>query len=228
MPAFSVEALLAADARNGRGKLLRISGGIFLVEVAGLQQMFGEQLLDMGRAIERLGQLAELRADGGDEDIGKAAALFLRGSCRLDFGGERVLMQSFDDGAEQRFLGFEMMVERLPRQAGGLRRLLDRRTPETLPAEHQHRGIENAGTRAHLTILTKLEEMSNNEIANRDHGRDAGLNLPIGRHFSVCGSRTGCSRSPSAGLMFALKNRPIEGAFRNASNVSCGRSQYWR
>ena len=54
-------------------------------------------------------------------------------------------MQPFDDGAEQRFLGFEMMVERLPRQAGGLRRLLDRRAPETLPAEHQHRGIENAG-----------------------------------------------------------------------------------
>jgi hypothetical protein len=43
-------------------------------------------------------------------------------------------MQPFDDGAEQRFLGFEMMVERLPRQAGGLRRLLDRRAPEALPA----------------------------------------------------------------------------------------------
>ena len=66
-------------------------------------------------------------------------------------------MQPFDDGAEQRFLGLEVMVERLPRQAGGLRRLLDRRAPETLPAEHQHRSIENAGTRAHLTILTKLE-----------------------------------------------------------------------
>ncbi len=63
-------------------------------------------------------------------------------------------MQPFDDGAEQRFLGLEVMVERLPRQAGGLRRLLDRRAPETLPAEHQHRSIENAGTRAHLTILT--------------------------------------------------------------------------
>jgi len=51
-------------------------------------------------------------------------------------------------------------------QAGGFRRLFDRRTPKALPAEHQHSGIENAGTRAHLTILTKLEEVSNNEIAN--------------------------------------------------------------
>ena len=40
--------------------------------------------------------------------------------------GERALMQPFDDGAEQRFLGFEMMVQRLPRQPGGLGRLLDR------------------------------------------------------------------------------------------------------
>ena len=63
-------------------------------------------------------------------------------------------MQLLDDGAEQRFLGFEMVVERLPRQAGGLRRLLDRRPPETVPAEHQHRGIENAGRGPHLTILT--------------------------------------------------------------------------
>ncbi len=73
-------------------------------------------------------------------------------------------MQPFDDGAEQRFLGFEMMVERLPRQAGRLRRLLDRRAPETVPAEHQHRGIENAVARLHLTILTKWKEVSNDGI----------------------------------------------------------------
>jgi hypothetical protein len=65
-----------------------------------------------------------------------------------------------------------VMVERLPRQAGGLRRLLDRRAPETLPAEHQHRSIENAGARAHLTILTKLEEVSNDEIATKDPCRN--------------------------------------------------------
>src|SRR6187455_3346029 len=108
-------------------------------------------------------------------------------------------MQPFDHGAEQRFLGFEMMVERLPRQAGGLRRLLDRRAPETLPAEHQHRGIENAGTRAHLTILTKWEEVSNNEIASRDHCRDEILISPIGRLFNASGSRAArrCRCQPS-------------------------------
>ena len=93
----------------------------------------------------------------GDENIGEAAAGLLRGVGRRDLGGERVLMQPFDDGAEQRFLGFEMMVERLPRQAGGLRRLLDRRAPETLPAEHQHRGIENAGARAPFDDFDKME-----------------------------------------------------------------------
>ena len=81
---------------------------------------------------------------------------FLGGAGRRDLGGKRVLMQPFDDGAEQRFLGLEVMVERLPRQAGGLRRLFDRRAPETVPAEHQHRGIEKTRTRAHLTILTKI------------------------------------------------------------------------
>src|SRR5882724_12722642 len=130
--------------------------------------MFGKQFLDMGRAVERGGQLPEFRADRRDQNIGKAAALLLRGSGCRDLGGERVLMQPFDDGAEQRFLGLEVMVERLPCQAGGLRCLLDRRAPETLPAEHQHRGIENAGTRAHLTILTKWNEMSNDGIASRD------------------------------------------------------------
>ena len=150
------EVLFAADACDRFHELLGIGGGVFLVEVAGLQQMFGEQFLDMGRAIERGGQLPELGADRRHEDVGEAAAFVLGGAGRGDFGGERFLMQPFDDGAEQRFLGFEMMVERLPRQARGLCRLLDRRAPKTLPAEHQHRGIENAGTRAHLTILTKL------------------------------------------------------------------------
>jgi hypothetical protein len=38
--------------------------------------------------------------------------------------------------------------------------------PETLPAEHQHCGIENAGARSHLTILTKWNELSNNGFAS--------------------------------------------------------------
>ena len=117
--------------------------------------MFGEQFLDMGRAVERSGQLPELGGDRGDQNIGKAAALLLGGAGRRDLCGERVLMQPFDDGAEQRFLGLEMMVERLPRQPGRFRRLFDRRTPKPLAAEHQHGGVENAVAGLHLTILTK-------------------------------------------------------------------------
>jgi hypothetical protein len=219
--------LLAADARDRRGELIRIERGIFLVEVAGLQQVLGEQLLDMGRSIERGGQLPELCGDGTDEDIGQAATGVFRGRGGGDFGGKRLFMQPFDDRTEQGFLGFEVMVERLPRQAGGLRRRLDRRTPETLPAEHQHSGIENAGTRAHLTILTKLDEVSNNEIANRDQGRDGRAEVTDRTTLYVCRQPNGPLPSGPVDLMFALKNRPIEGAFRNASSVSCGRSQYW-
>jgi hypothetical protein len=64
-----------------------------------------------------------------------------------------------------------VMVERLPRQPCRLRGLLDRRAPKTLPAEYQHRGIKNTGAWAHLTILTKWNEMSNNGFANRGENR---------------------------------------------------------
>ena len=178
--------------------------------------MFGEQLLDMGRPVERLGQLSKLGADRGDEDIGEAAAGFLRDVGRFDFGGERALVQPLDDGAEQRFLGFEMMIERLPRQAGGHRRLLDRRAPETLPAEYQHRGIENAGAGYHLTILTKSKEMSS--LGNADYG------VPT---YDALRAPQSYGPDLSFPAMFALKYCPIEGAFRNATTTSFGSSQYW-
>ena len=95
------------------------------------------------------------RGDLGDQDIGKAAAGLFRGAGRRDLGSQRILMHPLDHGAEQRFLGLEMVIERLPRQPGGLGRLLDRRAPETVPAEHGHGGVENAVARLHLTILTK-------------------------------------------------------------------------
>ena len=47
------EPLLAADPFDRRDTLLAIEAGIFLIEVAGLNQMLGKQLLDMGRAFER-------------------------------------------------------------------------------------------------------------------------------------------------------------------------------
>ena len=109
----------------------------------------------MGRAFERRDQLPHPRGDLCDQDVGEAAAGLFGGARRRDLGGQRILMQPLDHGAEQRFLGLEMMVQRLPRQAGSFRRLLDRRAPEALPAEHRHGGIEDAVARLHLTILTK-------------------------------------------------------------------------
>jgi hypothetical protein len=117
--------------------------------------MFGKQLLDVRRTVERRNELPHPRGNPGHQDIGQAAAGLLSGSGRCDLGRQRRLMQPFDHGAEQRFLGFEMVVQRLPRQPGGLGRLLDRRAPEAVPAEHGHGGIENAVARLHLSILTK-------------------------------------------------------------------------
>src|SRR5882757_1128256 len=77
-------------------------------------------------------------------------------------------MQPLDDGTEQRFLGLEMMVQRLPRQSGRLRRLLDRGAPEPMPAEHGHGGIEDAVARLHLSNLTKADKMSNNGFVSEN------------------------------------------------------------
>ena len=55
------------------------------------------------------------------------------------------------------------MIERLPRQAGFLRGLLDRGAPKAVAAEHAHGGIENAvlwlGLGRHLTNFTNAAEM---------------------------------------------------------------------
>ena len=131
-------------------------------EVARLQQMLGEQFLDMRRALERGDELRQPCRQPRDQDIGEPESGFLRRGDRRGFRRERALMHMLDHGAEQRFLGFEVMIQRLPRQACGFRGLLDRRTPKAVPAEHQHGGIEDAVAGPHLTILTKLEEMSNN------------------------------------------------------------------
>src|ERR1700680_3957303 len=109
--------------------------------------------------------MPEPRGDLGHDDFGKAAAGVFRGPRRRDLRGERGFIHPLDYGAEQRFLGFEMMIQRLPRQPRGLRRLFDRRPPKAMVAKHGHRGVKNTGPGAHLTIFTKLDEMSRREGA---------------------------------------------------------------
>ncbi len=52
------QPLLAADPFDGRDHLRVIEAGIFLVEVAALNQMLGKQFLDVRRALERSDQPA--------------------------------------------------------------------------------------------------------------------------------------------------------------------------
>src|SRR5205814_10258008 len=117
--------------------------------------------------VERSNQIPKSRIDLRDQDVGETGLGHLGGIRRRDLCGERGLIKQFDDGAEQRFLGLEMVIERLPRQPRGLGHLLDRRAAETVPAEHAQRRVENAVLRLrltlglHLTNLTNRDEMSN-------------------------------------------------------------------
>jgi hypothetical protein len=117
--------------------------------------MLREQFLDMRRTVERIDQLPEPRGDLREENVGEAAAGFLRRVRRRDLGGEPALIQLFDDGSKQRFLGFEVVVERLSRQARRFGGLLDRRAPKAMAEKHAHRGVQNAASGLHLTNLTK-------------------------------------------------------------------------
>ena len=90
----------------------------------------GKQLLDMRRAPEGRDRKREAPGELRGQDIGEPAAFFLVRVRRRDFGVQRVLVQPLDQRAEQRFPGFEIMIQRLPRQPGSFRRLLDRRPPK--------------------------------------------------------------------------------------------------
>src|SRR5947209_7579589 len=149
------EPLPAAHPPDHRDTLRGIETGIFLVEVAALPQMFGKQLLDMWGAVQRCDQMGEPCGDLSHENVGETAAILLLGVRCRGLGDTCVLVKPLDDGAEQRLLGIEMMIQRLPRQPRGLGRLFDRRATESMPAEHGHRGIDNAVARGHLTNLTK-------------------------------------------------------------------------
>ena len=97
--------LVAADRAADRCRdLCIVQHGIMLVEVARLDEMFGEQLLDMRRTGEGRDHRLQPRCRERNHDVGQrlagALGLFGRGLAR----GERVLMHALDHSAEQRFL----------------------------------------------------------------------------------------------------------------------------
>jgi len=78
---------------------------------------------------------------------------------RRRLGGECVFRKNRSITARNSaFLGFEVMVQRLPRQPCGLGRLpRSTKRRKTLAAEHRDRGVEDTGTGIHLTIFDKIE-----------------------------------------------------------------------
>ena len=125
-----------------------------LMKIARLALLLGEQLLDLGRAFDQFEEIAKARLELRGENVGEPlAGLFLlqaRGSLSL----ECAFVNGLDDSAEQRFLGGEMMIERLPGEAGLLRDQLHRGEAITVLAEHFRCGIDDAFTGRHLTSLT--------------------------------------------------------------------------
>ena len=67
---------------------------------------------------------------------------------------ERAFVHRFDDGAKQRLLRIEVVVERLPGQPAFLGDELHRGEPVAILGEYPGGGIEDAFARRHLSILT--------------------------------------------------------------------------
>ena len=125
-----------------------------LMEVARLALLLREQLLDLGGALDPIEEIAKSRFELRDQNVGEPlAGLFL-----LQAGGplglECAFVDGLDDGAKQRLLRGEVMVERLPGEPGLLRDELHRGEPVSVLAEDLGGGIEDAFAGRHLTILT--------------------------------------------------------------------------
>lgn len=190
--ACELQSLRAADPRD-RGRDLGCEPHrIGLVEVACLREMFGEQFLQMRRTFERCEQRAEPGADFGNKDIGKARAGRFRGLGCRGFRRQRLFIETLNPGPEQRLLGREVMIERLPRQPRLVRRLLDRRAAKAIAAEHAHGSVQNAVlgrlSGLHLSNLTNEAELSN-------HGLMTGLPLAECTGLSGLASRDGSHRA---------------------------------
>src|SRR5689334_12048029 len=146
----------------------------------------------MRRALELGEQNSESRGDLGDHDIRKLAACRFRRSRRLDLGREGALIEPRDGAAKQRFLGREVMIERLPRHAGLLGGLLDRGAPKSVAAKYPHGGVENAMlgifSGLHLSNLTYDAETSNHALMTA--GRSAFDSAPrCGSGKGVCSNQ---------------------------------------
>ena len=141
-PRAQRDALGGADALDDFNAQADIVLDEALIEIARPKLMLGQKLFRPRRGRDAIEDIAKAGIDLRRQDVGEAAAaLFL-----LQAGGSlrrvRVRVQGLDDGAEQRFLAAEMMVERLPGQAGFLGDGFHRRPPVAELSEDGHGRVQ--------------------------------------------------------------------------------------
>src|SRR5579864_4983829 len=160
-PVLKGETLPGANPIDGLGAQIGIVLDEALVEIAGLNLMFRQELFGLRRFFDAFEQITKTRADLRGQDVGQPlAGLFL-----IEAGGGFrficMFMQLFDDRAKQRFLAGIMVIERLSREPGFVRDLAHRRAAKAKSREDIPRSRQNPIRRAHATNLTNFVSLSN-------------------------------------------------------------------
>lgn len=121
--------------------------------------MLGQQLFRLRRGHDAIEDIAKARIDLRCKNLGEAAAapFLLQAGGGLRRIGVRV--QGLDDGAEQRFLAAEMMIERLPGQTGFLSDGFHGRPPVAELSEDGHRRVQYPLLGVHWSILTNVADL---------------------------------------------------------------------
>src|SRR5208282_5657920 len=102
-----------------------------------------------------------------NQNVGQPLAGLFLPQCRGLFGSACAIEHGFDDGPKERLLRLEVMIKRLPGQCALLSDEFHGGEPVTVLAEDLRRGIKNAFTGTHFTILTQIAEMSNGRRSQR-------------------------------------------------------------
>ena len=104
--------------------------------------------------LDSIEEIAKPRFELRDQNVGEPAAGLFLPQTGGPLGLERAFVNGLDDGAKQRLLRREVMVERLPGKPGLLRDELHRGEPISVLAEDLGGGFEDAFAGPHFTILT--------------------------------------------------------------------------
>ena len=131
-----------------------------LMKVARLALVLRHELLGVSRALQSIEEIAISRFKLRDHDVGQSLAGPLLAATPRSARLRARFAHGFDDGAKERLLRVEVVIERLPGQAAFLGDELHRGEPVAILSEHLGGGIEDAVARRHLSILTDIDGMS--------------------------------------------------------------------